>query len=143
LGAGMAVTGGGGMLRLLFCKDASAIYDEFALLFSGQNPSFKHQYGSILMGESLNIPREIVGDGVPAGIDPRGIRTWRALAPQLNLRANGLVGLPDADSESSMALSSVPEVSDEIEDTEPRLREKLACPCEGDTVAPEMLMRRW
>lgn len=125
LGAGMAVTGGGGMLRLLFCKDASAIYDEFALLFSGQNP------------------REIVGDGVPAGIDPRGIRTWRALAPQLNLRANGLVGLPDADSESSMALSSVPEVSDEIEDTEPRLREKLACPCEGDTVAPEMLMRRW
>lgn len=125
MGAGMAVTGGGGMLRLLFCKDASAIYDEFALLFSGQNP------------------REIVGDGVPAGIDPRGIRTWRALAPQLNLRANGLVGLPDADSESSMALSSVPEVSDEIEDTEPRLREKLACPCEGDTVAPEMLMRRW
>jgi hypothetical protein len=46
------------------------------------------------------------------------------LAPQLILRANGLLGLPDAGSESSMALSSCVDM-EETEETEPRLSEKL------------------
>lgn len=67
----------------------------------------------------------------------------RALAPQLIRRANGLVGLPDAGSESSMALSSCIDEVEEMEDTEPLLKEKLGCNRGGELLALDMLIRRW
>lgn len=103
-GAGMASTGGGGILCLLCWKAGSVGYAD-VLLVSGQKPL------------------ETVGDDEFGGKGPRGMRTSRrARAPQLILLANGLVGLPETGSESSMAFSSGPEAFDEIEDTEPRLK---------------------
>jgi hypothetical protein len=80
--------------------------------------------------------------GIP--LEAPGRRTSRnARAPQLIRRANGLLGLPEAGSESSMALSSCTDEEDEIEDTDPRLN---AYPVEsfgGDPFRPDRLIRRW
>jgi len=77
---------------------------------------------------SSQNPRETVGEeppGLGGTRDVVGIRTSRrALAPQLILRTNGLVGLAFAGSVSSIALSSAVDVAEETEETEPRRREK-------------------
>lgn len=74
---------------------------------------------------SSQKPRDIVGEealGLGGTLEATGRRTSRsALAPQLILLANGLLGLPDAGSDSSMALSSCVDDADEIDETEPRL----------------------
>jgi len=67
-----------------------------------------------------------------------------ALAPQLILLANGLVGLADAGpSVSSIAHSSALEADEEFDDTDPRLSEKLVCNCGGEVpLIPDTLIRR-
>lgn len=96
--------------------------------------------------EEANQPLDTVGDealGLGGTRDAEGRRTSRkARAPQLMRLANGLVGLPDAGSESSMALSSNIDDDDEIDDTEPRRSEKLVM-CGGDPLALDRLIRRW
>lgn len=78
---------------------------------------------------SSQNPREIVGEevlGLGGTLADPGRRTSRrALAPQLIRRTKGLLGLPEADSESSMALSSCTEDTDEIEETDPRRKAKV------------------
>jgi len=82
--------------------------------------------------ERGDIPREIVGEevlGLGGTLADPGRRTSRrALAPQLIRRTKGLLGLPEADSESSMALSSCTEDTDEIEETDPRRKVKVPGP---------------
>lgn len=97
--------------------------------------------------ERGDIPRETVGEealGLGGTLEDPGSRTSRrALAPQLIRRANGLLGLPEASSVSSMALSSCAEDMDEIEETDPRLKEKLPGPWGGEPLTLDMLIRRW
>lgn len=89
---------------------------------------------------SSQKPLETVGDdttGFVGALDRFGSRTSRrALAPQLIRLTKGLVGLPDAGSESSMALSS------EMELIESRLNAKPDCIRGGDPLALGMLILR-
>lgn len=111
--------GGAGRLDLLSWKGASAL----DVLFP-----------------SSQKPLETVGDdatGLVGALDRVGSRTSRrALAPQLIRPTKGLVGLPDASSVSSIALSS------EMELTESRLRAKPDCILGGEPLALDMLSLR-
>jgi len=95
---------------------------------------------------SCQNPLETTGEEAPGLGGTReapGMRTsLKAFAPQLMRLTNGLVGLPDAGSESSMALSSAMEEAEETDDTEPLLK-KLVCIRGGDPLPLDRLIRRW
>ena len=65
-----------------------------------------------------------------------------ALAPKLNLLANGLDPKPVGLSPSSTALSSTTDEAEETDEIDPRRMDMLACPGGEVPVAFDMLIRR-
>lgn len=72
-------------------------------------------------------------------LDTGILKSRRALAPKLILRAKGLDGM-DA-SPSSIAASSKPEAEELIDETEPRRNDEIEDAVEGEPV--EILTRRF